>query len=109
VIARPERLRALVEAGALVQITSASLEGRLGRTFRDSGFELISRGFAHVLASDAHTATVRKYGLAAGADALDDPGLARWLTRDVPAALLADEPVPERPERRARRRFSLRR
>jgi protein-tyrosine phosphatase len=109
VIAKPERLRPLVEAGALVQITSASLEGRLGRTYRESGFDLVERGFAHVLASDAHTASVRKYGLAAGADALDDRALARGLTRDVPAALLADEPVPERPERRARRRFSLRR
>jgi protein-tyrosine phosphatase len=102
VIASPERLRPLVEAGALVQITSASLEGRLGKTFRESALTLVERGLVHMLASDAHTAAVRAYGLRAGADALENPQLARWLTRDVPAAVLADEPVPERPRRKSR-------
>jgi protein-tyrosine phosphatase len=102
VIATPERLRPLVESGVLIQITSASLEGRLGKTFRDSALTLVERGLAHMLASDAHTAAIRAYGLRAGADALDDPPLARWLTRDVPAALLADEEVPERPRRKFR-------
>ena len=102
VIAAPERLRPLVESGAFVQITSASLEGRLGRRFRASALDLVARGLAHAVASDAHTAAIRAYGLRAGADALDDPPLARWLTHDVPAALLADDELPERPRRRFR-------
>jgi protein-tyrosine phosphatase len=102
VIAAPERLRPLVEAGALVQVTSASLDGRLGKTFRASALALVERDLAHVLASDAHTAAIRAYGLRAGADALDDPPLARWLTRDVPAALLAGERLPDRPRRKFR-------
>ena len=102
VIAAPERLRPLVESGTLVQITSASLEGRLGKTFRASALDLVERGLAHVLASDAHTVAIRAYGLRAGAEAIDDPALARWLTRDVPAALLADEKLPDRPRRKFR-------
>jgi protein-tyrosine phosphatase len=105
VIAAPERLRPLVESGVIVQVTSASLEGGLGKRFRASALDLLDRGLAHVLASDAHTAAIRAYGLSAGADALDDPPLARWLTHDVPAALLADEELPQRP----RRKFRLRR
>lgn len=102
VIASPERLRPLVDSGVVVQVTAASVEGRLGKTFRDAALDLIGRGFVHVLASDAHTADVRAYGLRAGADVLDDPPLARWLTRDVPAALLANEELPERPRRKFR-------
>ena len=98
--ASPERLRPLVDAGALVQVTAASLDGRLGRAPLETGLLLVEQGLAHVLASDAHHATVRAVGMRAAAEAVGDPGLARWLAHDVPAAIVAGGPLPPRPETR---------
>ena len=94
-----ERLRPIVLAGALVQLTAASVDGRLGRRPRSAAFDLLDRGLAHLIASDAHTPDVRGIGMRAAADALENEDLARWLTRDVPAAILASEPPPLRPPR----------
>ena len=104
----PERLRPLVETGALVQLTAASLDGRLGRTSRETGLKLLKLGFAHLVASDAHTAGIRQIGLSAAVRALGDDVLARWLVRDVPAAIVSDERLPPRPHRAGRRWFRLR-
>ena len=102
---QPEELRTHVDHGLLVQVTAASLEGRLGPSSRAAAFDLVERGLVHVVASDAHTPDVRGYGMVKGLEALGDPALARWLSREVPAALLVDEPVPERPPRRRRLAF----
>ena len=64
---------------------------------------LLDRGLAHLLASDAHTADVREAGLAGAVDALEDPDLARWLTLEMPMAIVTDAPVPRRPETKKRR------
>jgi protein-tyrosine phosphatase len=104
--ARPERLRPFVADGALCQITAASIDGRLGRRPRAAGLELVEAGLAHLLASDAHTPDVRGIGMGAAARALGDDALARWLTYDVPAAIVAGEPLPPRPPA-GPRRFSL--
>lgn len=110
VIASPERLAPLVAAGALVQVTAASLDGRLGRKMQRSGLELVRRGLAHLIASDAHAPSLRGVGMSDAAAAVGDPVVARWLTVDVPAAIVADEPVPARPPAAARRAWwSLRR
>jgi protein-tyrosine phosphatase len=101
--AAPERLDSLVRAGWLVQVTAASVDGRLGRSARRSALQLIERGLAHIIASDAHTAAIRGVGMAAAAAAVRDRALARWLTEDVPGAIVADEPLPERPAPAARR------
>jgi protein-tyrosine phosphatase len=103
----PERLRPLVEEGALVQITAASADGRLGGRARAAAFELLNRSLAHLLASDAHGPEVREVGLSRAVSALENAELARWLTTDVPAAMLAGRPVPEwsRPPMRRRRRL----
>jgi protein-tyrosine phosphatase len=101
----PERLRPLVHAGALGQVTAASLDGRLGRKARDAGLDLIDRGLAHLIASDAHTPDVRGIGMSAAAEAVGDEALAYWLTSEVPAAIVAGEPVPVRPPRARRPSF----
>jgi protein-tyrosine phosphatase len=99
----PERLRPLVESGVLVQLTAASLDGRLGGAPRAAARRLIDGRLAHLLASDAHAPDVRSVGLAGAARAVGDAALARWLTYDVPAALLAGRDLPERPESPRRR------
>ena len=95
---RPARVEALVEAGALVQVTGASLDGRLGRASKLTAKRLLELGLVHVLASDAHGPHIREGGLAAAAEAVGDDGLARYLTREAPAAIVAGEPVPPAPQ-----------
>jgi protein-tyrosine phosphatase len=102
--ADPGRLGPFVERGGLVQITAASLDGRIGRRSRQAAQQLIEAGHAHVLASDAHLPEIREVGLATAAEALDDE-LARYLTQAAPSAIVAGEAVPPPPVRRRRRRF----
>jgi protein-tyrosine phosphatase len=83
--------------GVLIQITSASLDGRLGRTPQATSHRLIELGLVHVLASDSHGPHVRDVGMAAAVAQLGDPQLARYLTLDAPAAIVAGEPLPAPP------------
>jgi protein-tyrosine phosphatase len=101
------RLQPLVRSGTLIQLTAASVDGRLGRRPQTASARLLELDLAHLLASDAHTPEIRAVGLRAAADEIADEPLARWLTRDVPAALLAGEELPARPRRpRGRRWFN---
>lgn len=99
----PERLEPIVHAGGLVQLTAPTVEGRDGPRLRGVAHALLERGWAHLIASDAHNADARSGSLSAACSALGDAALARWLTEDVPAALLDGHPLPERPSRPARR------
>jgi protein-tyrosine phosphatase len=110
VLAHPERnsevqedpgrhLNRLVETGTLVQVTAASVDGRLGPTVRSAALRLIDLGLAHMLASDAHAPEIREIGLHAGARELGDRELAHWMTDAVPGAIVAGSVIPERPER----------
>ncbi len=106
--ADPERLARPVSAGALVQVTAASLDGRLGRSTKAAAERLLELGLVHLLASDAHTPDVRTVGLAHACREVRNDGLARWLVEDVPAAVLAGNDLPDRPDGgRRRRRFRL--
>ena len=95
---RPERVRGIVESGALVQVTAASLEGSRDRAAQAAGLRLLDLGLVHVLASDSHGPHISREGMAAAAAMLGDPGLARYLTVDAPGAIVAGEPVPQRPQ-----------
>ncbi len=95
--ADPGRVERLVGSGALVQVTTSSLTGAFGRRPRAIGLELIERGLAHVVASDTHGPDGRSLGAAPVERAVGDAVLARWLTEDAPAALVAGEPLPPRP------------
>jgi tyrosine-protein phosphatase YwqE len=92
-----------VQAGTLVQLTAASVDGRLGRSSHAAAFRLLDLGLAHLVASDAHAPAIRQIGMSAAADAVGDDALARWLTYEVPHALVEDERLPARPERRRSR------
>jgi protein-tyrosine phosphatase len=97
---RPELLEPLVAAGLLVQLTSASVDGRLGSRSKQASRRLLERELAHLIASDAHAPQLRAVGMTAAADAVGDDALARWLTEDVPRALLDGASPPERPKRK---------
>jgi protein-tyrosine phosphatase len=101
----PKRLHPIVDAGALVQVTAASIDGRLGKDCRRTGLTLIENGLAHMIASDAHLPDVRRIGLSAAREEVADDALGRWLTEDVPGAIVSGVAVPPRPmTSRARRR-----
>lgn len=89
----PRRLEPLVAAGALVQLTAGSVTGLLGAHPRDASNALLERGLAHLLASDAHGPHVPRAALADAVAALGDDALARRLTVDVPAAIIAGDDV----------------
>ncbi len=98
--ARPELLEPLVKAGALVQLTAASVDGRLGKRTRLAARELLDRRLAHLVASDAHAPAVRQIGLSGAVATVGDADLAEWLTVGVPGAIVHDRAFPPRPERR---------
>lgn len=82
-----DRLAGLVERGALVQITAASLLGDAGDGARHAAERLLRRGLAHVIATDSHGPTHRPPLLSPARErASEIVGEARaWaLVRDVP-------------------------
>jgi protein-tyrosine phosphatase len=97
----PARLARLVDQGALVQLTGASLlrTDRRSRSRRLARV-LISRGLAHVIASDTHSAgPFRPPGLSDAVEAAArlDPARASWMVGVAPAAILAGKPIPGAP------------
>ena len=95
---RPDRLRSLVDSGALVQITAASLDGGRDRAAQAAALRLLDLGLVHVLASDSHGPHISREGLGAAARNIGDAELARYLTFEVPEAIIAGGPVPDRPQ-----------
>ncbi len=55
----PERLQPLVNAGVLTQLTAASFTGHFGSAAQQCALELLNRGLAHLVASDAHSVAER--------------------------------------------------
>jgi protein-tyrosine phosphatase len=100
--AGPGRLEPLVDSGALVQLTSASLSGNLGRQCQTAALRLLELGLVHMVASDVHVRGGRA-GLAAVAEEISPEPLARWLTADVPHAIVSNDAVPVRPPNPPRR------
>jgi protein-tyrosine phosphatase len=103
----PARLGESVRLGALVQVTAASVDGRIGRSSQKAADRLLESGLAHVLASDAHTPEIREAGLAEAAEALGDDRLATFLTTEAPGAIVAGEAVPRPPKKARRRRYLI--
>jgi protein-tyrosine phosphatase len=55
----PERLRALLEKGCLVQVNAGSILGISGRRTRKAAMSMLRKGLVHVIASDGHGTTSR--------------------------------------------------
>ncbi len=117
VLAHPERcpafhrdrgtLRALADAGVLMSVTAGSLIGRFGSTVRKVAFELAREGLMHNVTSDAHDHVRRRPGLREELRSAKLDELTEWLTELVPAAILADAPIPPRPQLPSGERRSL--
>lgn len=93
----PSLLAPLVRGGTLVQVTAASLDGRLGARTRHAAVHLVAVGLAHLVASDAHMPDIRAVGMRSATEAIENEALAGWLAEDVPHALAEGRSLPARP------------
>ncbi len=105
--AAPDRLQPLVERGVLVQITTTSVLGGFGAQAKSAAMAFLQRGWVHVLASDAHSASRRPPSLMEAtrtAERLIGPEAWNLVTTN-PAAILgdSDDVEPARPAKKARR------
>jgi protein-tyrosine phosphatase len=93
----PQMLVRLVEAGMLASVTAGSLGGDFGGEARDFALWLAQEGLLHNVASDAHDELRRPPVIAAQLERAGLGELARWLTFEVPAAILEGGEIPPRP------------
>lgn len=103
-----DRLSEIVSRGVLCSITAGSMAGQFGSTVRGLTAQMFERGLVHDVASDAHSLGRRPPGLRKGFEAMkeDLPGILEqvgWYTSHAPAAILAGEELPPRPEPLRRR------
>jgi len=86
-----------IAMGALSQITAMSLTGEFGEGVRRCAQELLKHRLAHVIASDAHSADNRPPLLSRAvneaAELTCSESFAKALVSDIPAKILAGEPV----------------
>lgn len=96
----PELAPRYIELGCIVQVTASSLTGDFGKQAARSAADLLDRNLIHVLASDGHSTRHRLPRLSEAAQFVaerKDEQLARALVSDNPAAIIADRPLPYRP------------
>lgn len=62
-IRRPNLIKQMIDAGALIQVNAGSLTDLFGRTVKNMAYNLLKRGWVHVIASDAHSHIHRGPGL----------------------------------------------
>ena len=97
------RLATLVDHGILLQVTAVSLSSTERRSrSRRLARELVREGLAHVIASDSHGGHIPRTGLRGGVEAAAQlaPKRAVWMVTEVPAAILAGDPLPPAPTER---------
>jgi protein-tyrosine phosphatase len=93
----PQMLERVVRAGILTSVTAGSLVGSFGGEARRFALALAREGMLHNVASDAHDDTNRPPTIAAELEQAELAPLARWLTHEVPAAILDGGEIPPRP------------
>lgn len=105
-VAHPERYRYVQEnpgllnswhrMGCLLQVNKGSLLGRFGHTAQETAMELVERGFAAVVASDAHSPRMRTPWMKEVRSMLSEtisPRCARVLLEENPRKILKNEDV----------------
>lgn len=94
----PELINLWHKMGCLLQINRGSLLGRFGSRARDMAMALVDRGFAALVASDAHSARMRTPWMADVRQLLRQEfpaGASRYLLHDNPRRILNNEDIPD--------------
>jgi protein-tyrosine phosphatase len=107
VVAHPERyayvqqdpgiINRWYRMGCLLQVNRGSLMGRFGGRAQETAMELVDRGFATVVASDAHSPQMRTPWMEDVRELLSSeisPLCARVLLKDNPKRILRNEDMP---------------
>ncbi len=92
----PDRLARLVAGGALAQVTTGAFIGDFGPIAQRTALDMVERELVHVLASDTHDRVHRPPDLTAADDLLGRVQR-EWMAAAVPGAIVAGEPLPDRP------------
>lgn len=93
----PELVNLWKRMGCAFQINRGSLQGRFGAAARQVGMVLVERGFASVVASDAHSPRVRTPWMRDVWELLEreiSPVAARCLLQDNPKRIVRNEQLP---------------
>lgn len=96
---QPELLNEWVRMGCLLQVNKGSLTGRFGRTPQALALALADRGFATVVASDAHSSQYRTPWMYDAWETLArqiSPLAAEYLLLENPRKILNDEPMVQK-------------
>jgi protein-tyrosine phosphatase len=96
VIRNIEKLQPFVQMGCLLQLTGASVIGQFGKPAQDCARAIIERGWATVVATDAHNLRHRPPNLDLAHAALAEIGgdaLAHELTTGTPGRIVGAAPV----------------
>lgn len=92
----PELLRKFISRGILTQITSGSITGMFGKSVKKTAWSFLQEGYAHLIASDAHSAHVRSPALSHAFLELErrwGTDYARTLSYENPRLIIAGLPV----------------
>ena len=93
---RPEALYPVVAKGVMVQITAMSLTGEFGEAAQEVSLFLLQHNLAHIIATDAHSATYRPPVISEAVDMaaeLFGRQKADSLVKTIPAAIIEGRPV----------------
>ena len=93
----PELLNRWHRMGCLMQVNRGSLLGRFGPRIQEMAEELVTRNFAAIVASDAHSPQIRTPWMADVRQLLIrefSPACARTLLLENPISILKDDPLP---------------
>lgn len=97
VIRNPETLLSLLTGDVYVQITADSLTGNFGNKIQECACFLLKKGAVHFIASDAHSAKVRRPVLSEAvsvAEKIVGKEKARMLVEDNPLAVISGKHIP---------------
>lgn len=93
----------LYDLGARFQVNADSLTGRIGENVRDFAVNMLTNGFADVIATDAHGVNHRKNDIQEMKmmfPPVITPEILRYTTETVPLYILKNEPLPRNPFRK---------
>ncbi|MCU9613199.1 tyrosine protein phosphatase [Caldibacillus lycopersici] len=72
IVEQPDKLFQLIDKGAISQVTASSLTGDFGKKIQKFSLQLFEANLAHVIASDAHNITTRRFKLADSYEIIGD-------------------------------------
>lgn len=99
----PDIVPELYDLGARFQVNADSLTGRIGENVRDFAVNMLTNGFADVIATDAHGVNHRKNDMQEMKmlfPPVITPEILRYTIETVPLYILKNEPLPRNPFRK---------